>query len=62
MNSGLTLYLHFPVLLFVISLVYSATRFEHWGDIFVEAFRWMFRMMTFLGGIAVALYLFARFI
>jgi hypothetical protein len=62
MNSGLALYLHFPVLLFVISLVYSATRFEHWGDIIAESFRWMYRMMTFLGAIAVALYLFARFI
>ncbi len=56
------IYLHFPVLILVISLVYSATRFEHWPDIFAEALRWAVRMTTFLGGIAVALYLFALFI
>ena len=51
------IYWHFPILIVVISLVYSATRFERWPDILAEAARWAFRMTTFLGGIAVVLYL-----
>ena len=66
MNPGplfaANIYVHFPILILVISLVYSATRFERWPDILAEAFRWAFRMTTFLGGIAVVLYLFALFI
>lgn len=57
--QGVSVYVHFPILILVISLVYSATRFEEWSDILREAFRWAFRMTTFLGGIAVVLYLFA---
>jgi hypothetical protein len=41
----------------IISLVYSATRFEHWGPILREAMRWGARMAVFLLGIAAALYL-----
>ena len=58
--QGVSVYVHFPILILVISLVYSATRFERWSDIFAEAFRWAFRMTTFLGGIGVVLYVFAR--
>jgi hypothetical protein len=41
----------------IISLVYSATRFERWTAIFHEAFRWGLRMATFLASIAVVLYI-----
>ena len=60
--QGVSVYVHFPILIVVISLVYSATRFEEWSDILHEAVRWAYRMTTFLGVIAVVLYLFARFI
>jgi hypothetical protein len=39
----------------IISLVYSATRFERWKSIFVEAFRWGLRMLIFLVAIALVL-------
>jgi hypothetical protein len=55
-------YCHFPVLLIVVSLVYSATRFESWGAILHEAWRWGIRMAVFLLGIAGALYLLALLI
>jgi hypothetical protein len=52
----LPLYWHLPILIVTISLVYSATRFEHWSAILHEAFRWGLRMASFLAGIAVVLY------
>jgi hypothetical protein len=58
----LSLYWHVPILIVVISLVYSATRFEHWGAILREAFRWGLRMTTFLCAIAAALYVLSLFI
>jgi hypothetical protein len=50
------LYWNLPILIVVISLVYSATRYDHWDNIFREAFRWGLRMTGFLAGIAVVLY------
>ena len=38
--ASTNIYFHLPVLIVVISLVYSATRFEHWPNIFSEALRW----------------------
>jgi hypothetical protein len=51
-----SVYWDLPVLIVVVSLVYSATRFDERGAILAEAFRWGRRMTMFLGGIAVALY------
>ena len=57
-----SIYLHLPILIVVISLVYSATRFDHWGSIIREAFRWGLRMAAFLCSIAVILYFLSLFI
>jgi hypothetical protein len=46
-----------PVLLVLVSLVYSATRYDAWGPILREALRWGLRLLGFLGGIALVLYL-----
>jgi hypothetical protein len=51
------IYWHLPLLIVVISLVYSATRYDHWENIFREAVRWGLRMTAFLAGIAVVLYI-----
>jgi hypothetical protein len=53
--------LDLPLLIVLISLVYSATRYDRWQAIFTEAFRWGFRLLTFLFGIGVVLYLVNRF-
>jgi hypothetical protein len=50
------IYLHLPVLIVVVSLVYGATRYDQWRHILHEAFRWGMRMTAFLLGIALALY------
>jgi hypothetical protein len=55
-------YWHLPILLVVVSLVYSATRFERWSSILIESVRWGARMAGFLAGIAVILYVLQLFI
>jgi phage shock protein PspC (stress-responsive transcriptional regulator) len=60
--SDFTIYWHLPVLIVVVSLVYSATRYDDWGAIVREAVRWGVRMTTFLGGIGIALYFIAWWI
>jgi hypothetical protein len=52
-----SIYWDLPILIVIVSLVYSATRFETWPAILHEAFRWGLRMTTFLGGIGLALYI-----
>jgi hypothetical protein len=56
------IYWHLPVMIVLISLVYSATRHDQWGAILREAFRWGYRMMIFLVAIGVVLYVLATFI
>jgi hypothetical protein len=60
--AAISIYWHLPIMVVVISLVYSATRHDQWGAIFHEAWRWGLRMLVFLVGIAVALYVVAAFI
>ena len=59
---SVNIYWHLPILIVVISLVYSATRFDRWQNILGEAFRWGGRMALFLLGIGVVLYLISIFI
>lgn len=57
-----SIYWHLPVLLVVVSLVYSATRFDPPGLIFREAGRWGFRMASFLFMIGLGLYCVSTFL
>ncbi len=49
-------YLHVPVLIVLISLVYSGTRFDQWNLILREALRWGRNLLGFLLVIVVVLY------
>jgi len=60
--QNLPYYVHLPILIVVISMVYSATRFEHWGAIVREAWRWGLRMGAFLCAIAAVLFVLSLFI
>ncbi len=51
-----SIYWHFPILLITVSLVYSATRYEEWPEIFREAVTWGGRMAFFLVSIGVTLW------
>jgi hypothetical protein len=56
-----TIYWHLLFLIPIISLVYSATRFDEWATILREAWRWGARMAGFLLVIAVALLAISKF-
>lgn len=60
--GNLTIYWHLPVLIVVISLVYSATRFDPWPQILQETYRWIWRMTAFLLSIAVILWVLSLWI
>lgn len=57
-----SIYWHLPILLVVVSLVYSATRHDEWRQIGREALRWGTRMALFLGGIALVLFLLSTYL
>jgi len=59
---AVSIYFDLPVLLIVISLVYSATRYERWPMILYEAARWGIRMTLFLGVIALVLFLLSTYL
>jgi hypothetical protein len=48
MLFAMAIYYHLPLMLLVISLVYSATRHDEWDEILLEAFRWGIRMFGFM--------------
>jgi hypothetical protein len=58
----MSIYFHLLFLIPIISLVYSATRFDDWPTILQEAWRWGVRMAGFLLTIAIVLLLLAKFI
>lgn len=59
---AISIYWDLPVLLVVVSLVYSATRYDKWNMIVYEATRWGFRMAIFLGAIALVLFLLSTYL
>jgi len=57
--NNVSMYAQLPILLVVISMVYSATRYDDWPDICLEAFRWGSRMLGFMLSIGVAMFVLA---
>jgi len=58
----MTVYLHLPVLIAVVSLVYSATRHDRRDKIVREALHWGARMTTFLLTIGLLLFALSTFL
>ena len=56
MLFAMSIYFHLPLMLLVISLVYSATRHDEWDEILIEAFRWGIRMFGFMVLVGVVLF------
>jgi hypothetical protein len=52
---AVNMYWHLPVLIVLVSLVYSATRFDQWGPILRDTFRWCWRLTAFLASIALVI-------
>lgn len=59
MNHNVYLF-DLPFLIIVVSLVYSATRFDQWSSILRESVRWLARLTAFLGIIGVVLFLVSK--
>jgi hypothetical protein len=60
--AAIPYYWHLPILIVIVSLVYSATRFDELGPILREAFRWGLRLTAFLLAIVVILYVVATYL
>jgi hypothetical protein len=56
------IYWHLPIMIVVVSLVYSATRHDRWDRILKEAWQWGFRMTSFLLTIGVILFALSTFL
>ena len=59
---GGSVYWHLPLVIVLISLVYSATRYDQWSLILREAGRWAVRLTGFLCAVIVVLFLVATII
>jgi hypothetical protein len=59
---AVNIYWHLPILIVVVSIIYSATRYDQWDLIFREAVRWGWRMTLFLGLIGATLFVLSTFI
>ena len=60
--QGLEFYWHLPLVIVLVSLVYSATRYDQWGLILREALRWGGRLTGFLFAVIFILFLVATII
>jgi hypothetical protein len=58
----MTIYVHLPILIVVVSLVYSATRHDRRDKIVREALHWGVRMTTFLLTIGLVLFALSTFL
>jgi hypothetical protein len=61
-HLAVPMYWQLPILIVIISVVYSATKYDEWPAILHETFRWGIRMAGFLLAIAVVLYVLATFV
>jgi len=59
--ASASIYWDLPLLLIAVSLVYSATRHDRWDRIVKEAAGWIVRMVGFLGGLGVLLYVLSTY-
>lgn len=52
---AVSVYWHLPILVVLVSLVYSATRFDDWQQIFQHAWRGGLYIVVFMGTVFVVL-------
>ena len=52
---------HLPILILIVSVVYSATRYDQWVPILKEALRWGLRLTGFLAAVAAVLWVLNKF-
>ena len=52
----MNVFLHLPILIVLVSLVYAGTRYDDWHNISREALRWGLRLMGFLAAVMGVLF------
>jgi threonine/homoserine/homoserine lactone efflux protein len=57
--GNVSYWIHLPILVVVISLVYAGTRYDDWPNILREARRWLVRLFGFLFVVVLVLYILA---
>ncbi len=55
--TAFDVYIHFPIMMILVNIVFSATRYDDWKHTLHHAFRGMIYIITFLGGVFLFLYL-----
>jgi hypothetical protein len=58
----LAYWVHLPILIVVVSLVYAGTRYDDWPNIIREGRRWLVRLFGFLAAVVLVLYVLALLI
>jgi threonine/homoserine/homoserine lactone efflux protein len=57
--GNVSYWVHLPILIIVIALVYAGTRYDDWPNILREARRWVVRLLGFLFAVVAVLYVMA---
>lgn len=62
LGTDASLYWHFPILVVLVNLVYSATRYDDPRQILTHAFKGVVYILTFLGSVFAVLFVLANFL
>lgn len=54
--SSLAVFIHFPIMIILVNLLFSAARYDDWRHILIHAGRGIIYIITFLGGVFLFLY------
>jgi hypothetical protein len=49
-------FIHFPIMIVLVNILFSAARYDDWGHILQHAGRGVIYIITFLGGVFLFLY------
>lgn len=49
-------FIHFPIMIVLVNILFSAARYDDWSHILHHAFRGVIYIITFLGGVFLFLY------
>lgn len=49
-------FIHFPIMIVLVNILFSAARYDDWRHILIHAGRGMIYIITFLGGVFLFLY------
>lgn len=58
----MSIYVQMPFLIVLVSIVYAATRHDHWDMILKDAYQWGRNIVVFLGGIGIVLFVLSSLI